>query len=66
MFHGRDAEVPAISFWGVTVAADSSIAIVGGGPIGLALALNLDMYGVKSTIFNTDADDPLAPQRQHP
>ena len=37
------------------MAADSSVAIVGGGPIGLALALHLDMYGVKSTIFNTDA-----------
>lgn len=35
--------------------ADSSVAIVGGGPIGLALALHLDMYGVKSTIFNSEA-----------
>lgn len=37
------------------MAADSPVAIVGGGPIGLALAVHLDMYGVKSTIFNTDA-----------
>ena len=37
------------------MAAASSVAIVGGGPIGLALALHLDMYGVTSTIFNTDA-----------
>lgn len=37
------------------MATDSSVAIVGGGPIGLALALHLDMYGVKSTIFNTDS-----------
>ena len=37
------------------MATDSSVAIAGGGPIGLALALHLDMYGVKSTIFNADS-----------
>ena len=36
--------------------ADSSVGIVGGGPIGLALALHLDMYGVKSTVFNTEPE----------
>ena len=38
------------------MAADSSVGIVGGGPIGLALALHLDMYGVKSTVFNTEPE----------
>lgn len=37
------------------MAANSSVAIIGGGPIGLALALHLDMYSVESTIFNTEA-----------
>jgi 2-polyprenyl-6-methoxyphenol hydroxylase-like FAD-dependent oxidoreductase len=43
------------------MAADRSVAIVGGGPIGLALALHLDMYGVKSTVFNAEAET-----RSHP
>ena len=38
------------------MAADQSVAIVGGAPIGLALALHLDMYGVSSTVFNTEAE----------
>jgi 2-polyprenyl-6-methoxyphenol hydroxylase-like FAD-dependent oxidoreductase len=32
------------------------IAIVGGGPVGLLLALFLDRYGVRSVLFNTDAE----------
>ena len=32
----------------------TDVLIVGGGPIGLALALHLDMYGVRSTIFNAE------------
>src|SRR4249919_3227121 len=32
------------------------IAIVGGGPVGLLLALFLDRYGVRSVIFNTEAE----------
>jgi 2-polyprenyl-6-methoxyphenol hydroxylase-like FAD-dependent oxidoreductase len=32
----------------------SPVAIVGGGPVGLVLALLLDFHGVKSTIFNTE------------
>jgi 2-polyprenyl-6-methoxyphenol hydroxylase-like FAD-dependent oxidoreductase len=31
------------------------VAIVGGGPIGLVLALFLDFYGVRSILFNTEA-----------
>ena len=44
------------------MAADGSVAIVGGGPIGLALALHLDMYGVKSTVFNTEAETRWHPK----
>ena len=32
----------------------TAIAIVGGGPVGLVLALLLDRHGVKSTVFNTE------------
>jgi 2-polyprenyl-6-methoxyphenol hydroxylase-like FAD-dependent oxidoreductase len=32
------------------------IAIVGGGPVGLLLAIFLDYYGVKSTLFNTEPE----------
>lgn len=32
------------------------VAIVGGGPVGLVLALFLDFYGVKCTIFNTEPE----------
>ncbi len=32
----------------------TEIAIVGGGPVGLVLALYLDFLGVKSTLFNTE------------
>lgn len=31
------------------------VAIVGGGPVGLMLALFLDLHGVRSVLFNTDA-----------
>ena len=30
------------------------VVIVGGGPVGLVLALLLDSYGVKCTIINTE------------
>src|SRR5215813_6353605 len=33
----------------------TEVAIVGGGPIGLALALHLDMYGVRLRVFNSEA-----------
>ena len=33
----------------------SPVAIVGGGPVGLMLALFLDHHGVRSVVFNTDA-----------
>jgi 2-polyprenyl-6-methoxyphenol hydroxylase-like FAD-dependent oxidoreductase len=32
------------------------IAVVGGGPVGLLLALFLDRYGVRSVIFNSEAE----------
>src|SRR5262249_34644030 len=37
------------------------VAIVGGGPVGLLLALFLDHYGVRSVIFNSDPE-----VRRHP
>jgi 2-polyprenyl-6-methoxyphenol hydroxylase-like FAD-dependent oxidoreductase len=39
----------------------TSVAIVGGGPVGLMLALFLDRHGVRSVVFNSE---PSA--RQHP
>jgi 2-polyprenyl-6-methoxyphenol hydroxylase-like FAD-dependent oxidoreductase len=38
-----------------------SVAIVGGGPVGLVLALFLDRYGVRSVLFNSEEG-----QRAHP
>ena len=32
----------------------TEVAFVGGGPVGLALALFLDRYGIKSAIFNSE------------
>jgi 2-polyprenyl-6-methoxyphenol hydroxylase-like FAD-dependent oxidoreductase len=32
----------------------TQVAIVGGGPVGMLLALFLDRYGVKSVIFNIE------------
>ena len=37
-----------------TNVSQTQVAIVGGGPVGLMLALFLDLYGVRSVIFNTD------------
>jgi 2-polyprenyl-6-methoxyphenol hydroxylase-like FAD-dependent oxidoreductase len=39
----------------------SPVAIVGGGPVGLMLALFLDYYGVRSVIFNSEPE-----VRRHP
>src|ERR1700761_888517 len=41
---------------------ECSVAIIGGGPIGLALALHLDMYGVSSVVFNTEAETRWHPK----
>jgi 2-polyprenyl-6-methoxyphenol hydroxylase-like FAD-dependent oxidoreductase len=38
------------------------VAIVGGGPVGLVLALFLDFYGVKCTIFNTEPKERWHPK----
>jgi 2-polyprenyl-6-methoxyphenol hydroxylase-like FAD-dependent oxidoreductase len=38
------------------------VAIVGGGPVGMILALFLDRYGVKSVIFNTEASVRMHPK----
>ena len=38
------------------------VAIVGGGPVGLVLALYLDFYGVKSTLFNTEPNERWHPK----
>lgn len=40
----------------------NSVAIVGGGPIGLALALHLDLYGVRSIVFNTELETRWHPK----
>ena len=40
----------------------SPVAIVGGGPVGLALALFLDRYGVPSVVFNTEAETRWHPK----
>src|SRR5262249_47962932 len=34
----------------------TEVAIVGGGPVGLVLALYLDFHGIKSTLFNTETE----------
>ncbi|MFE0106917.1 FAD-dependent monooxygenase [Streptomyces sp. NPDC059009] len=38
------------------------VAVVGGGPVGLLLALFLDRHGVASTVFNTEASVPGQPR----
>lgn len=38
------------------------VAIVGGGPVGLVLALFLDFHGVRSTIFNTEPNERWHPK----
>ena len=37
-----------------TQTTHTPVAIVGGGPVGLMLALLLDLYGVRSVLFNTE------------
>jgi 2-polyprenyl-6-methoxyphenol hydroxylase-like FAD-dependent oxidoreductase len=38
------------------------VAIVGGGPVGLALALMLDRHGVRSVLFNSETDTRWQPK----
>ena len=42
--------------------SEQRVAIVGGGPIGLALALHLDMYGVRSVVFNAEPETRWHPK----
>jgi 2-polyprenyl-6-methoxyphenol hydroxylase-like FAD-dependent oxidoreductase len=42
--------------------AEQSVAIVGGGPIGLSLALHLDMYGIRSSVFNNEPETRWHPK----
>src|SRR5262245_27981450 len=42
--------------------ARTPIAIVGGGPVGLALALFLDRYDVHSDVFNTETETRWHPK----
>jgi 2-polyprenyl-6-methoxyphenol hydroxylase-like FAD-dependent oxidoreductase len=44
------------------VISRAPIAIVGGGPVGLVLALHLDRYGVKSVVFNTEENSRWHPK----
>jgi len=39
-----------------TTELQTEVAIVGGGPVGLVLALYLDFHGIKSTLFNTETE----------
>jgi 2-polyprenyl-6-methoxyphenol hydroxylase-like FAD-dependent oxidoreductase len=41
---------------------NTPVVIVGGGPVGLVLALLLDFYGVKSTIINTEPNERWHPK----
>lgn len=38
------------------------VAIVGGGPVGLMLALFLDRHGVRSAVFNTEPSVRIHPK----
>ena len=38
------------------------VVIVGGGPVGLTLALFLDVYGVQSVVFNSEDDTRMYPK----
>jgi 2-polyprenyl-6-methoxyphenol hydroxylase-like FAD-dependent oxidoreductase len=40
----------------------TSVAIIGGGPVGLLLALFLDRHGVRSTVFNTESSTRFHPK----
>jgi 2-polyprenyl-6-methoxyphenol hydroxylase-like FAD-dependent oxidoreductase len=40
----------------------TQVAIVGGGPVGLVLALFLDFHGVKTTLFNTEPAERWHPK----
>jgi 2-polyprenyl-6-methoxyphenol hydroxylase-like FAD-dependent oxidoreductase len=40
----------------------TEVLIVGGGPVGMLLALFLDRYGVNSVVFNTEAGVPTHPK----
>jgi len=44
------------------VSLRTPVAIVGGGPVGLVLALFLDFYGVETTLFNTEPESRWHPK----
>ncbi|MEK9498291.1 FAD-dependent oxidoreductase [Photorhabdus sp. P32] len=46
----------------MTLENESPVAIVGGGPVGLMLALFLDLYGIRSVIFNLDEETRWHPK----
>ena len=41
---------------------ETPVAIIGGGPVGLVLALLLDYHGVRATIFNTEPQERWHPK----
>jgi 2-polyprenyl-6-methoxyphenol hydroxylase-like FAD-dependent oxidoreductase len=45
-----------------TATHTTPIAIVGGGPVGLVLALLLDRHGIRSTVFNTESGPRFHPK----
>ena len=47
---------------GVVRETQTQIAIVGGGPVGLVLALLLDFHGAKCTIFNAEPESRWHPK----
>src|ERR1700744_2520350 len=40
----------------------SSIVIIGGGPVGMSLALTLPAFGVRSTLINTEPNSRFHPK----
>lgn len=54
--------MPKASTASMAMSKKAPIAIVGGGPVGLALALFLDRYNVPSVVFNTDTETRWHPK----
>jgi 2-polyprenyl-6-methoxyphenol hydroxylase-like FAD-dependent oxidoreductase len=52
----------AVASWGVAEETATQVAIVGGGPVGLVLALFLDFFGARCTIFNTEPESRWHPK----
>ena len=61
--NGRQSPLPCGDDDGAESRSSTTpVVIVGGGPVGLVLALLLDFYGVKSTIINTEPNERWHPK----